>query len=116
MISDEPVTGRLKKRHRLENKRKRIEKQGRQEPVDYWRNHRGLFKVPKPTSGPTKHRNKMCPTGLALHHPAADLLLQYTTKGCPTETRKNWSKEEMTAAVERGPHSLALEEAPMVQQ
>ena len=29
---------------------------------------------------------------------------------------KNWLKEEMTAAVERGPYSSALEEVPMVQQ
>ena len=114
MLSEKPVTGRSKEWHRLENKRKRIEKQGRQEPVDYWRNHRGLFKVPTPKSGPTKHRNNMCPSGLALHHPADDLLLQYATKGCPTKTGKNWSKEEMTAAVECGPHSSALKEAPMV--
>ena len=55
----------------------------------------------------------MCPTGLALHYPAAELLLQYATQGCPTNTGKQWTKEQMVAAIEGGPHAPALEEAPM---
>lgn len=54
-------------------------------------------------------RNMMCPRGLALHHPAAAKLLQYATGGCPTNTGKNWTKEQIWAAVERGPHVSALD-------
>ena len=50
----------------------------------------------------------MCPAGLALHHPAADLLKEWATYGCPTQTGKPWTREEMQAAIERGPHRSAL--------
>ena len=50
----------------------------------------------------------MCPAGLALHHPAADLLKEWATYGCPTQTGKPWTCEEMQAAIERGPHRSAL--------
>jgi hypothetical protein len=50
----------------------------------------------------------MCPRGLALHHPAAAKLLEYATGGCPANTGRNWSKEQIWAAVERGPHVSAL--------
>jgi hypothetical protein len=50
----------------------------------------------------------MCPTGLALEHPAASTLQEYATYGCPVKTRKEWTKAEMWEAVERGPHVSAL--------
>jgi hypothetical protein len=50
----------------------------------------------------------MRPANLALHHPAADLLLQYATKGCPTKTGRNWTKDEMEAAINKGAHPSAL--------
>ncbi len=50
----------------------------------------------------------MCPAGLALHHPAAELLTSYATLGCPTETGKPWTVEQMQAAITRGPHISAL--------
>jgi hypothetical protein len=50
----------------------------------------------------------MCPSGEALHHPAAALLSEYATTGCPVETGQNWTMEQLEAAVERGPHSSAL--------
>jgi hypothetical protein len=50
----------------------------------------------------------MCPAGLALHHPAADLLKEWATYGCPTHTGKPWTREEMQAAIKRGPHRSAL--------
>jgi hypothetical protein len=53
----------------------------------------------------------MCPQDLALHHPAADKLLQYVVGSCPTNTGKPWTKEMMWAAVERGPHVSALDPA-----
>ena len=51
----------------------------------------------------------MCPSGLALKHPAADLLLQYATQGCPAKTGKNWTREEMQAAIDRGNHPMEPE-------
>jgi hypothetical protein len=50
----------------------------------------------------------MCPADLALHHPAASLLPEYATYGCPTHTGKPWTKAEMQEAVDRGPHQSAL--------
>ena len=60
-------------------------------------------------------KGAMCPSGLALHHEAADTLLQYATKGCPTKTGKPWTREEITAAVERGPHVSAMDPEAMQQ-
>ena len=50
----------------------------------------------------------MCPSGLALCHPAADLLHEWATYGCPTNTGTPWTAEQMQAAVNRGPHRSAL--------
>lgn len=51
----------------------------------------------------------MCPSGLASHHPAADLLLDYLMKGCPTKTGAPWTKEQMQEAIDRGPHETAMD-------
>ena len=50
---------------------------------------------------------------LALHHPAADRLLQYATKGCPAETGQDWTVEMIQAAIDRGPHKSAMSPAAM---
>ncbi len=50
----------------------------------------------------------MCPRGLALHHPAAPTLLKYLQEGCPVKTGKPWSKQQLLAAIVRGPHISAL--------
>ena len=50
----------------------------------------------------------MHPSGLALHHPAADRLLQYATKGCPAETGQDWTMDMIQAAIDRGPHKSAM--------
>jgi hypothetical protein len=57
----------------------------------------------------------MCPSNLALHHPAAAKLLQYATGGCPCNTGKPWTKSQMWAAVERGPHVSALQKEAIEQ-
>ena len=49
----------------------------------------------------------MCPNGLAFKHPAAALLKEWATFGCPTRTGTPWLKEEMWEAVTRGPHNSA---------
>ena len=57
----------------------------------------------------------MCPSGLALHHPAAELLLDYATQGCPAKTGKQWSKQEVAEAVKHGNHSSAEVETARIQ-
>jgi hypothetical protein len=59
--------------------------------------------------------NEMCPRGLALHHPAAGALLEYTTGGCPVNTGKNWTAEMVETAVQRGAHVSALVSEAMEQ-
>ena len=49
----------------------------------------------------------MCPTGRALNHPTADILHDWATFGCPTQTGRNWTKDGMWEAVEQGPHRSA---------
>ena len=51
----------------------------------------------------------MCPSGLVLHHPAADLLLQYVMEGCPTKTGKPWTVQEMEEVFQNGPHASAMD-------
>ena len=34
----------------------------------------------------------MAPSGEALKHPAAGMLLEFATKGCPVDTGPKWSK------------------------
>ena len=50
----------------------------------------------------------MCPPGLVVHHPAYDTLWKYATGVCPVKTDRNWTKEEIHAAVMRGSHESAL--------
>jgi hypothetical protein len=57
----------------------------------------------------------MSPANLALYHPAVDLLLEYATKGCPTNTGKQWSIDKMEAAIARGPHPSALQPDTLAQ-
>jgi hypothetical protein len=68
------------------------------------------MKPENPTNHATcpPHRNSMYPAGRALQHPAANLLRDWATFGCPTKTGKPWSKSKIWEAVIRGPHCLAL--------
>ena len=50
----------------------------------------------------------MCPSNVALDHPAKEVLLQYAQDGCPVETGKQWTRQMIEAAVLRGPHVSAL--------
>ncbi|MGH7955102.1 MAG: hypothetical protein ACREOZ_03995, partial [Gloeomargaritales cyanobacterium] len=49
----------------------------------------------------------MRPSGRALAHPAAPALIQYAQHGCPVDCGSNWTHEQITKAVERGPHPSA---------
>ena len=63
----------------------------------------------------TNFKGGMCPFNLANEHPAAERLHEYATKGCPVKSGRHWSREEVAAAVERGPHATAMEESAMAQ-
>jgi hypothetical protein len=78
--------------------------------------HEGNFVIPPQHYGLQIYRGNMCPRNLALHHPAADLLLQYATNGCPTRTGKDWILDEMeTMAKGSHPSTLNVEAAVWLQ-
>jgi len=58
-----------------------------------------------------QRRKLMLPTGPALDHPAAPLLLQYANEGCPANVRDSFTLHELTAAIERGAHPSACKPA-----
>ena len=58
---------------------------------------------------PPRIRGLMCPRMRALDHPAAPLPKEYASKGCPVDVGRDWTLEEPEAAVEKAPHSSALE-------
>ena len=51
-----------------------------------------------------KSPSLMHPSYPATMHPAASMLMQYAQEGCPVDAGRAWTPEEITAAVERGPH------------
>ena len=72
-----------------------------------WRVTKARLPLPKIEIEQGDYRGLMCPAGLATAHPAFRTLQQYATEGCPANTGRNWTKEEMHAAVERGNHESA---------
>ena len=113
MNSGLPVTGMTKEKHRLENKQKRKSKLAEQGEVTFLQQHQGNYKIPPPKAGPASFKGGMCPSGLALHHEAAETLLQYATGGCPVETGRDWTVDMMEAAIKRGPHVSAMDPEAM---
>jgi hypothetical protein len=108
--SGDPVTGATKKRLRCENKLQQTLAQINAPPQSLWTQHDGSATMPRNRvqPDPTTYRNEMCPSGLALEHPAAPLLQHYATMGCPTMTGKDWTRTQIYEAVRRGPHISAL--------
>jgi hypothetical protein len=107
--TNDEATGDDRKTIRLQNKRRRQRLKATQQPESLWTDHTGTVpyeSTPMPRDrGP--YRNSMCPTGRALRHPATDLLRDWAMLGCPTRTGRNWCKDEIWEAVERGPHRSA---------
>ena len=91
------------------NKQRQQALRAEQTFISPWTQHQGLMDTVTPTDHTAcpPHQNFMCPSGLALKHPAAELLKEWATFGCPTRTGTPWSKKEMWEAVTRGPHSSA---------
>ncbi len=57
----------------------------------------------------TAECREVAPQGLAQKHEAAELLANWEKFGCPTQTGRDWTLEEIQAAMDRGPHKSALE-------
>src|SRR5210317_324979 len=104
---DLPVTGAQTKLLRKQNKQIRQERQRLQSFDNVWKRQQGQFSIPTPKQSPKRYVGSMCPSGLALEHPAAATLLEYASGGCPTKTGKNWSRDMIEEAVQRGPHVSA---------
>ena len=107
--TNEEVIGDGKRRLRIQNKQRKRRLKATQQQESQWTEHTGQMayeSTPLPRTRGVYH-NFMSPTGRALNHPAADILCDWATFGCPTRTGKNWTKEEMWEAVEWGPHRSA---------
>jgi len=104
------ITGINKKKLHTENRRKRRALQQAQTKPTPWTEYTGDAVLPQGADNKSRpiHRNSMCPAGLALHHPAAETLLNWAEFGCPTQTGKPWSISEIEEAIARGPHQSAL--------
>ena len=89
--------------------------QEHQPRASYWKTHEGLYTVPTAKLARPSHRGSMCPAGLATLHPAGGLLLDYAMKGCPANTGRLWTLEEMEAVIEKDLHVLALQPEAMAQ-
>ena len=84
---------------------------GQQNPTEVARARRRLAEEIMGKEG-TKRlqvRGLVFPRWRAAEHPAAALLKQYATNGCPVDVGRAWTLEELDAAVEQGPHASALE-------
>lgn len=46
--------------------------------------------------------------GIALHHPAVELLLQYVMKGCPARIGKQWTRDELQSVMNCGRYVSTL--------
>jgi hypothetical protein len=107
--TNKDVKGDDRRRLRKQSKQRKRRLKATQQWRSQWTMHMGQVEYePAHFSGTrVPHWNLMCPTGRAQNHPAADLLLDWATLGCPTRTGRNWTREEIWEAVERGPHRSA---------
>ncbi len=94
--------------HRIENKYRQKALLATQSPSTQWTRYKGEFELPPPLAKLESHRGKMCPAGLALHHPAAELLKEWASYGCPTRTGRPRAPTEIQEVVDRGPHCSAM--------
>jgi hypothetical protein len=76
--------------------------------------YRGEFDLPQPLAHLLKYGDEMCPSGLALHHPEANLLKEWATYECPTHTGWPCMKEQMQEVIDCDPHQFALLEGAIM--
>ncbi len=102
------VTSADTQKHRIKNRRKWKATLATQAATSQWTIYHGEFELPPLMTPLEQHHEEICPSGLALFHPAAELLKEWATYGCLTQTGQPWTQELMQAAVDRSPHCLAL--------
>lgn len=109
----EHIVGATTERARRINKCLREAQLLRQQPLSAWATHRGNFFISPDhwddLHGVQESTKGMEPCRLALDHPAGELLQEWSTYGCPTNTGNNWTRDEMQAAINHGPHKSAME-------
>ena len=106
------ATGATTKQLRKQNKHFRNENLREQPIHGQWTRHVGdtaLDDTHWERRTNTADEWEMAPQGLAQQHEAADLLSDWEKFGCPTHTGRDWTFEEIQAAINRGPHKSALE-------
>lgn len=113
------ISGVNKRQLKLENKKKRQQKQLEQAKQTYWSIYKGDFELPEAKEELESWRNMLCPKGLALHHPAAAKLLQYATGGCPMPNEhraKLVKRADMGSSRDRDPHATCFSIEPRPNQ
>lgn len=105
------VTGLSTEKLRRQNKRRRVMLQEQQQEYSQWTTHQGTMFVAEESwdREEVPMETKLYPRGRAMEHPAGPLLQEWVEYGCPTHTGTNWTREQMQAAIERGPHKSARE-------
>ncbi len=92
----EVVRGDTKRQMRKENKIRRRLQKLEQPALQHWTVHTGTMTPTDPAAREwPQYRNSMCPSGRATAHPAASMLAEWATLGCPTKMGQPWTKEEM---------------------
>ena len=93
----------------------KLEQQASQsQDVNDWTTHQELGKErPRRREYPRGFKGQMYPVGTAAAHPAAADLKKWATEGCPVDTGPQWTREQINAALERGPHLSDLKPEAM---
>jgi hypothetical protein len=93
-----------------ENKRRKHKLNELQDATAQWNAYEGKgdMNTHPPRTPTTTYLNLMHPMGQVLKHPAAGVLKEWATFGCPTRTGNQWTIEEIWEAVKQGPHQSAL--------
>ena len=95
--TNEEAKGDGKRKLRKQNKQLKQRLKTAQLLQSQWTEHTGqaTYESTPLSQSRRENRNFMCPTGRALNHHAADILRDWATFGCPTQTGWNWTKDEM---------------------
>ena len=103
---------------RRQNKRRRLQQLAAQDRYSQWHRHQGTVFISEHEWAEREleegQGKLMYPRGRAVIHPAGGLLKEWARYGCPTETGENWTREQMEAAILRGPHKSAMEPAALL--
>jgi hypothetical protein len=91
------VRGETKMLMQKENKRQKLKLKELQTVTPHGNTYKrkGDMNTPPPATPIATYQNLMCPTGQALTHPAAGVLQEWATLGCPTWMGNPWTKEEI---------------------